>query len=259
MIKIKNSEELAIMREANRIVAEALQAMREKVRPGTTTADLEAIAENKLKKTGAKSAFLGYPGSKKPFPSVLCASVNEEVVHGIPSPKRVLEEGDIVSLDFGVIWKGYFGDAAITVPVGKVDDKAMELLKGTKEALDAGVEQAVEGNRVSDISAAVQKVAEGHGFSVVRQFVGHGIGKDMHEEPQVPNFKDSYGGRRPRLQSGMVLAIEPMINAGEWMVKVLEDGWTAVTEDGQLSAHFEHSVAVTPDGPEPLSKMLNKI
>jgi len=250
---LKTSDELAIMREANRIVAETLDEMRGKVRPGMTTADLEAVALEKLRRTGAKSAFLGYPGSKGPFPSVLCASVNNEVVHGIPSKKRVLEEGDIVSLDFGVVWKGYFGDAAITAPVGRISEEAKRLLDATADSLMAGIEAAREGNRVSDISEAVQNVVEGMGFSVVRQFVGHGVGRNMHEEPQVPNFVDRTGGRRPRLKNGMVLAIEPMVNAGSWAVRVLDDGWTAVTEDGSLSAHFEHSVAVTPEGPKPLS------
>lgn len=253
MILLKTRDELAIMREANRIVARTLDEMREKVRPGMTTADLEAVALGWLRKTGAKPAFLGYPGPKSPFPSVLCASINEEVVHGIPSKKRVLAEGDIVSLDFGVIWKGYIGDAAITAPVGRISQDARALLDATRNSLMAGIEKAREGNRVSDISAAVQKVVEDQGFSVVRQFVGHGIGRNMHEEPQIPNFVDKLGGRRPRLKNGMVLAIEPMVNVGSWSVRVLDDGWTAVTEDGSLSAHFEHSVAVTPNGPEPLS------
>jgi methionyl aminopeptidase len=253
MITLKTTEELAIMREANRIVAETLEEMKEKVRPGMTTADLEAIAQEKLIKTGAKPAFLGYPGPNGPYPSVLCASVNEEVIHGIPSRKKVLREGDIVSLDFGVIWKGYYGDAALTAPVGKISQEAQRLLDGTRESLMAGIKQAREGNRISDISAAVQKVAESRGFSVVKQFVGHGIGRNMHEEPQVPNFVENLGGRRPRLKAGMVLAIEPMVNAGTWAVRVLDDGWTAVTEDGSLSAHFEHSVAITQNGPEPLS------
>lgn len=253
MITLKSAEELKLMREANRIVAEALEEMREFTKPGITTADLEAIAEEKIRKTGAKSAFLGYPGPKRPFPSVLCASVNDEVVHGIPSRKRVLKEGDIVSLDFGVIWKGYFGDAALTVPVGKISEEARALLDATEKALLAGIEKAVEGNRVSDISAAIQQTVEARGFSVVRQFVGHGIGRRMHEEPQIPNFVDGALMGRPRLKAGMVLAIEPMVNMGSWGVKVLEDGWTAVTEDGSLSAHFEHTVAVTPNGPELLS------
>lgn len=253
MITLKSAEELKLMREANRIVAEALEEMREFTKPGITTADLEVIAEEKIRKTGAKSAFLGYPGPKGPFPSVLCASVNDEVVHGIPSRKRVLKEGDIVSLDFGVIWKGYFGDAALTVPVGKISEEAKALLETTEKALMAGIEKAVEGNRISDISAAIQQTVEAKGFSVVRQFVGHGIGRRMHEEPQIPNFVDGTMIGRPRLKVGMVLAIEPMVNAGSWAVKVLDDGWTAVTEDGSLSAHFEHTVAVTADGPELLS------
>lgn len=253
MITLKSAEELKLMREANKIVAETLEEMKEFTKPGITTADLEAIAEEKIRKTGAKSAFLGYPGPKRPFPSVLCASVNDEVVHGIPSPKRVLKEGDIVSLDFGVIWKGYFGDAAMTVAVGKISEEARALLETTEKALLAGIERAVEGNRVSDISAAIQQTVERRGFSVVRQFVGHGIGRRMHEEPQIPNFVDGTVIGRPRLKAGMVLAIEPMVNAGSWVVKVLDDGWTAVTEDGGLSAHFEHSVAITPNGPELLS------
>lgn len=255
MIALKTAEELVLMREANRIVAETLEEMRNRVKPGVTTADLEAIAVDKIRRAGAKSAFLNYPGPRGPYPSVLCASVNDEVIHGIPSRKKVLQEGDIVSLDFGVVWKGYVGDAAITVAVGKISEEARALMEGTYKSLLAGIEQTREGNRVSDISAAVQSVVENLGFSVVRQFVGHGVGRNMHEEPQVPNFIERAGTRRPRLKNGMVLAIEPMVNAGGWAVRVLDDGWTAVTEDGSLSAHFEHSVAITPEGPELLSRL----
>jgi len=254
MIVIKTLDEIKLMRRANRIVAEVLSALRDMVRPGVTTADLEEEAEKRLEKSGAEAAFKGYPGAKGPFPSVLCASVNEEVVHGIPTRRRVLEEGDIISLDFGAIWKGYYGDAAVTVPVGKVIPEAEKLIRVTEEALIKAVEQVKEGNRLDAIGKAVQTHVESNGFSVVRQFVGHGIGRRMHEDPQIPNFVE-LAAPRPRLKEGMVLAIEPMVNAGGWAVRVLDDGWTAVTEDGSLSAHFEHSVAVSADGPEVLSAL----
>ena len=254
MIVIKTPEEIKLMRRANQIVAEVLDALREMVRPGVTTAALEAEAERRLKKAGAESAFKGYQGSKGPFPSVLCASVNNEVVHGIPSPKRVLEEGDLISLDFGAIWKGYYGDAAITVGVGKISEEAEKLIRVTEEALEKAIEQVVQGNRINKIGQAVQGHVEANGFNVVRQFVGHGIGRRMHEEPQIPNFVEIMSPR-PRLKAGMVIAIEPMVNAGHWAVRILDDGWTAVTEDGSLSAHFEHSVAVSENGYEILSKI----
>ena len=254
MIIIKTPDEIDLMRRADRIVAEVLETLRENVKPGLTTADLEKMAEEGLERNGAQSAFKGYPGPRGPFPSVLCASINDEVVHGIPSKERVLEEGDIVSLDFGSIWHGYYGDAAITVGVGKVSEEAEKLMRVTEESLMKAVERVREGNRLNEIGRAVQSHVESRGFSVVRQFVGHGIGSEMHEDPQIPNFEER-SAPKPRLKQGMVLAVEPMVNQGHWAVKVLEDGWTAVTQDGSLSAHFEHSIAVGPDGPEVLSKI----
>jgi len=254
MIVIKSPEEIELMRRANRIVAETLQAMREMIRPGISTADLEAKAEKMLEKAGASSAFKGYKGIAGPFPSVLCASINDEVVHGIPSKKRILKEGDIISLDFGAIWKGYYGDAAITVPVGKVSEEAQKLIEVTEKSLLNAIEKLKPGNRLDIVGKTIQGYVEGNGFSVVRQFVGHGIGKKMHEDPQIPNFVDP-GASKPRMKKGMVLAIEPMVNAGHWAVRVLDDGWTAVTEDGSLSAHFEHSVAIGEEGPEVLSDL----
>ncbi|HXI09401.1 MAG TPA: type I methionyl aminopeptidase [Thermodesulfobacteriota bacterium] len=235
------------MRRANLTVAGVLSVLKSSVRAGVTTLDLERIAEDELKKTGAKPAFKGYRG----YPWCLCTSVNNEVVHGMPS-KRVLAEGDIVSIDFGVLSEGFYGDAALTVPVGSISSDAARLVRVTEESLEKAIEAAVVGNRLLDISAAVQRYVESHGFSVVREFVGHGIGRELHEAPQVPNF--GVPGRGIRLKAGMVLAIEPMINMGAPDVKILDDGWTAVTADGSLSAHFEHTVAITDDGPYVLSR-----
>lgn len=236
------------MREANQIVAETLSMLRDKINPGNTTWQLDSWAEKLARKRGAEPAFKGYRG----FPGSLCISLNEEVVHGIPSKKVILQEGDIVSIDFGVRYKGFYGDAAITVPVGKIESGKSDLLKVTHESLYKGIEQVQIGNRINDISQAVQEYVEKHGFSVVREFVGHGIGSQLHEPPEIPNY-----GRRqrtPRLLAGMVLAIEPMVNIGSREVRVLSDGWTVVTKDGQASAHFEHSVAVSENGPLILSK-----
>ena len=231
------------MRRAGRVVREVLELVRGLVRPGATTLDLEKAADKRMKELGAKPAFKGYHG----FPAVLCTSVNNEVVHGIPSAKRVLKEGDIVSVDCGAIIDGYYGDAAITVPVGeKIDPKTDRLLKVTEQSLQAGIAVVKPGATLGDIGAAVQSVVEAEGFSVVRDFVGHGIGSNMHEEPQVPNFGEA--GRGMKLRPGMVIAIEPMVNAGGPDVRVLRDGWTAVTDDGSMSAHFEHTVAVTDTG-----------
>lgn len=230
------------MRRAGAVVAEVLEVLKGKVRPGVTTLDLEKIAEEETIKRKASPAFKGYRG----YPFCLCASVNNEVVHGMPS-KKVLKEGDILSIDYGAFVEGFYGDAAVTVPVGKISEEAARLVRVTEESLGKAIEAAREGNRLLDISAAVQSHVEPQGFSVVREFVGHGIGRELHEPPQVPNF--GIPGRGVRLKAGMVLAIEPMINAGGWAVKVLEDGWTAVTADGKLSAHFEHTVAITPEGP----------
>lgn len=230
------------MRIAGRVVREVLELVRGHVKPGVTTLDLERVAEGRLAELGVKAAFKGYHG----FPCVLCTSVNGEVVHGIPSPKRVLHEGDIVSVDFGVVMDGYYGDAAITVPVGAIDADTARLLKVTEASLHAGIAAVQPGATLGDIGAAVQGVVEAEGFSVVRDFVGHGIGVHMHEDPQVPNFGQA--GRGMKLKVGMVIAIEPMVNAGKPDVVVLDDGWTAVAKDGSMSAHFEHTVAVTATG-----------
>ncbi len=243
MIVCRSRDELERMREAGRLVAEVLTELSALVAPGVTTADLDRRAEELIRAAGATPAFKGYHG----YPASICASINDEVIHGIPSPRRVLREGDIVSIDVGVSLGGYFGDSAVTVPVGAVSETAAALLRVTEEALYKGIERARPGGRVSDIGHAVQQHVEAHGFSVVREFVGHGIGQKMHEEPQVPNYGEP--GRGPRLSEGMVLAIEPMVNAGQAAVKVLGDGWTAVTRDGSLSAHFEHTVAITPGDP----------
>jgi methionyl aminopeptidase len=235
------------MRAAGRLVGEVLTEVSAHVVPGVTTAELDAIAERLITKAGASPAFKGYHG----YPATICASVNEEVIHGIPSGRRALSEGDIISVDVGAVLDGYFGDSAVTLPVGKVSEEAARLLRATEESLYKAIEVVKPGARVSDIGHAVQQHVEAYGFSVVREFVGHGIGQKMHEEPQVPNYGEP--GRGPRLSEGMVLAIEPMVNAGKPAVKVLADGWTAVTRDGSLSAHFEHTVAVTKNGPDVLT------
>jgi len=242
VIICKSAVELDRMRAANALVAAVLAELRALVQPGVTTADLDAHAEGRVRDRGAEPAFKGYHG----YPATICASVNEEVVHGIPS-RRDLREGDIVSIDLGVLLDGFFGDAAVTVPVGRVSERTAELLRVTEEALHRGLAKARIGSRISDIGHSVQEHVEAHGFSVVREFVGHGIGASLHEEPQIPNYGGP--GRGPRLVEGMVLAIEPMVNMGKAGVKVLGDGWTAVTRDGQPSAHFEHTVAVTSKGP----------
>ncbi len=248
MIIIKSDEEIARMRKPNRVVAELLDYMGGLIRPGVTTKELDTKAEAFIVKRGGKPAFKGYHG----FPATICASINEEVVHGIPG-KRRLNEGDIIGIDLGVILDGFYGDAARTFAVGKVDSQALRLMKITEEALYKGIEQAVPGNRLYDISHAVQTHAEAAGFSVVRDFVGHGIGRELHEEPQVPNFGSPHQG--PKLERGMTIAIEPMINEGTWQVRVLKDGWTVVTADGKRSAHFEHTIAITEDGPEILTRL----
>lgn len=245
---LKSRDEIDIMRGSCLIVAEVLDVLKNSVKPGITTLDLERIAEEETKKRDAKPAFKGYRG----YPFCLCTSLNSEVVHGMPS-KKALKSGDILSIDFGVRYNGFYGDSAITVPVGEVSGDALRLIEVTKASLDAAIEQVVAGNRLTDVSSAVQRLVESHGFSVVREFVGHGIGRELHEPPQVPNF--GLPGRGLKLKPGMVLAIEPMINMGGSAVKVLDDGWTAVTVDGSLSAHFEHTVAVTPDGPYVLSRI----
>jgi methionyl aminopeptidase len=242
VIVCRSAAELERMREAGRLVGEVLTELAAVVAPGVSTTDLDALAEKRIRQAGATPAFLGYHG----YPATICASVNDEVIHGIPSG-RVLNEGDVISIDVGAELNGYYGDSAVTLPVGKISEAAATLLRVTEESLFKAIEAARPGNRVSDIGHAVQAHVEAHGFSVVREFVGHGIGQKMHEEPQVPNYGQP--GHGPRLAEGMVLAIEPMVNAGTANVKVLADGWTAVTKDGSLSAHFEHTVAVTAGEP----------
>jgi methionyl aminopeptidase len=247
MVYRKSASEIALMAEGGKIVAKVLKRMEEVVRPGITTGHIEKEAERLAKYHGVVPAFKGYSG----YPSAICVSVNEEVVHGIPSGRRSLSEGDIVSLDYGAFYKGFYSDAAVTLPVGKIDNGAKRLLEVTRNALMRGIQVAVEGNRVGDIANTIQRFVEGNGFSVVKVFVGHGIGKNLHEEPQVPNFGEPQWGIR--LKEGMTVAIEPMVNAGGDEVRVLDDGWTAVTSDGSLSAHFEHTIAVTRDGPRILT------
>ena len=246
MIIIKSSREIEQLKRSNAIVAEVFEKLKGMIHPGVTTKELDEVAEEYILLKGARPAFKGYRG----FPATLCISINEEVVHGIPS-QRQLKEGDIVSLDVGVNFVGYFGDAAVTLPVGEIDPEAKRLLEVTEKALTIGIEKAKIGNRLFDISFAIQRWVESQGFSVVRDFVGHGIGRDLHEEPQVPNFGAPHQG--PRLEKGMVFALEPMVNEGTYEVRVLSDGWTVVTADGKRSAHFEHTIAITDDGAEILS------
>ena len=252
MISLKTAREIEVMRRANVIVAEVLQELKRRVAPGITTLDLDALAEELTLKKNAIPAFKGYNVAGRIFPRCLCASVNNEIVHGIPS-NRGLREGDIIGLDYGVIYEGFYGDSAITVGVGKVSEEAQRLMEVTERSLYKGIEQLREGNRLGDLGHAVQQFAESAGYSVVRAFVGHGIGKKLHEEPPVPNYGEPERGLR--LKQGMVLAIEPMVNAGGYEVEILDDGWTAVTKDGSLAAHFEHSVAITKNGPYILSQL----
>jgi methionyl aminopeptidase len=242
MIILKTPDEIEIMARASKLVAETLQALKREVKPGVTTDALDRLAEDFIRSRGGTPAFKGY----RNYPKTLCASVNEQVVHGIPS-KRALKEGDIIGLDLGAIVEGFYGDSALTLAVGRIDPRAEQLMTVTEEALYKGIEQAMVGNRLSDISSAIQRHVEAAGFSIVTDFVGHGIGRRLHEEPQVPNYGQP--GQGPRLQTGMVLAIEPMVNMGGAAVQVLEDQWTAVTRDGSLSAHFEHTIAIQPTGP----------
>lgn len=243
MIVCRSAAELDRMRAANQLVASVLAELEAAVAPGVTTEDLDRLAERLVRAGGAEPAFKGYRG----FPATLCASINDEVIHGIPSPTRALKAGDIISLDVGVKLHGYFGDSAVTVPVGAIPESTATLLRVTRESLDRAIAQVRVGGRLSDIGHAVQQWVEAHGFSIVREFVGHGIGEALHEEPQIPNYGPA--GRGPRLEAGMVLAIEPMVAMGKPQTKVLSDGWTAVTRDGSLAAHFEHTVAVTDRGP----------
>jgi methionyl aminopeptidase len=248
LIVLKTDEEIKKMSEACRIVAEVLEGIKKKVVPGVTTRELDEFAESHIVSKGARPAFKGYRG----YPSTVCASVNEQVVHGIPSGKK-LKNGDIISIDVGVHYNGFYGDAAVTLPVGQISKQAEKLLAVTENSLEAGIKKAVPGNRLSDISAAIQEYVESEGFSVVRTFVGHGIGRELHEEPQIPNY--GRPGEGPKLVEGMTLAIEPMVNAGGWEVNILHDGWTAVTRDGSLSAHFEHTVVIKNNGQSILTKL----
>ena len=252
MIALKSAREIEIMKRANIIVAEVLWELREKVAAGVTTLELDAIAEELTLKKNAIPAFKGYNVAGRVYPRCLCASINEEIVHGIPT-NRALREGDIIGLDYGVIYEGFYGDSAVTVGVGRVSDEARRLMEVTEIALYKGIEQLHDGKRLGDLGHAVQQVAESAGYSVVRAFVGHGIGRKLHEEPPVPNYGEP--DRGIRLREGMVLAIEPMVNVGGCEVEIKEDGWTAVTRDGSLAAHFEHSVAITKDGPVILSQL----
>jgi methionyl aminopeptidase len=252
VIVCKSPAEIEKMRASSALVAEVLAELAAMVAPGVSSLDLDEAAERLVRGAGAEPAFKGYRG----YPCTLCASVNEQVIHGIPS-KRALVEGDIISLDMGVKMNGFFGDSAVTVPVGRVSEEAQQLLRVTQESLELGIEQVRLGGRVSDIGHAIQKHVEAHGFSVVREFVGHGIGASLHEEPQIANYGEP--GRGPRLAEGMTLAIEPMVNVGRPNVKMLSDGWTAVTRDGSLSAHFEHTVAVTKNGPLVLTRAAARV
>jgi methionyl aminopeptidase len=247
-IIIKSDSEIAIMRQAGRIVATVLEVLKSEVKPGMKTEELDVIAENEAKKMGAVPSFKGYHG----FPATLCVSVNDEIVHGIPG-KRVLKDGDIVSLDFGVIYDGFQGDSAITVGVGKISPEAEKLMETTRESLEAGMKAVHAGARLGDISAAIQAYAESRGYSVVREYTGHGIGRDMHEDPQIPNF--GFPGQGPVLKKGMTFALEPMVNIGGWRTKVADNNWTVSTSDGSLSAHFEHTLAVTGNEYEVLTAL----
>jgi len=248
MIVYKTEAEIARMRESSRITGRILAELEAMVKPGVRTSDLDAHAERRCKELGARPAFKGYRG----FPGSLCVSINEEVIHGFPSARQ-LREGDLVSLDFGVFYQGYYGDAARTCPVGRVAPEALRLVRTATESFERGLLQLVEGNHLSDVSHAIQKAVEAAGFSVIRSFVGHGIGQELHEDPQLPNF--GFPGRGPRIRRGLVLAIEPMIAAGGWEVEILNDGWTAVTKDRSLAAHFEETVALTDRGVEVLSRV----
>lgn len=247
MITLKSKREIEIMREACRIVAAVLEELRPKCKAGVSTRELDRLAEEKTRQMGGRPAFKGYRG----YPGALCASINHEVVHGIPG-ETILKEGDIIGLDFGVAYKGYFGDAAITVPIGTVSPETETLLKVTEECLYLGIEQLLPENHLSDLSRAIQSHAESHGFSLVKEFGGHGIGRNLHEDPMVLNYVSN--GRGIKLRPGLVLAVEPMVNMGTDQVKILSDGWTVVTLDGKPSAHFEHTVAITENGPEILTR-----
>ncbi len=249
VIELKSSSETEILRKAGKFVARILDVLGKAVKPGITTKELDDLAIKEINALGLKPAFLGYRG----YPAVTCISINDELVHGIPSGKRILKEGDIVSIDLGIVYEGFYGDTAATFPVGKISKDAQKLLDITEEALQKAIEQVREGKRLGDLSWAVQRFVESSGFSVIRDYVGHGIGRKLHEEPSVPNFGKPDSG--PRFQKGLVIAIEPMVAAGDWRVKTLDDGWTVITEDGKLCAHFEHMVALTDKGAEVLTKI----
>jgi methionyl aminopeptidase len=251
VIVLKSPREIALMRAAGQILAEAMERLRTFVKPGVSTLEIDQDIEEFIRARGAKPAFKGYRG----FPATVCTSLNEEVVHGIPSAHRRVKEGDIISLDLGCIVDGYYADCAFTLAVGEIPPRVRELLEVTRESLERAITECGPARRLGDISHAVQSHVERHGFSVVRAFVGHGIGRELHEDPQVPNFGEPRRG--PLLKPGMVLAIEPMVTMGSWEVRILEDRWTAVTEDGSLAAHFEHTVAITEDGPEVLTRLGN--
>lgn len=252
-IPIRTRREIETMREAGKHVGEILLEIRDAAKPGVTTAELDRVATRSIENRGLSSSFIGYgPGGLPPYPAALCVSVNDEIVHGIPS-ERELKETDLVSLDFGLICNGYHGDSAVSIPVGEVSEDAGDLMDATRDAMYLGIEKMLPGKRLSDIGHAIQIRAEGAGYSVVRQFVGHGIGQELHEQPQIPNYGKP--GRGPRLVAGMVFAIEPMVNIGSDEVRVLDDAWTAVTADGSLSAHFEHTVLITETGPEILTQV----
>ena len=246
-ITIKSPQELALMRQAGEIVGETLNLLKRSVEPGMTTRDLDRIAFKEITRRGATPTFKGYRG----FPATICASVNEEIVHGIPS-KRVIKEGDIIKVDVGATYKGLIGDAAVTIPVGQIAAPLLDLMQDTRQGLEAGIRAAVPGARIGDIGAAIQAYGESRGYGVVREFVGHGVGRFLHEDPQVPNYGEP--GRGPLLRAGMCIAIEPMFNLGDWRTKIMDDQWTVVTADGKLSSHFEHSIAITEQGPEILTR-----
>ena len=246
MIPLKSEKDLKMLKDAGKILARIMQRLRDFIKVGVSTVEIDQLTEELIRKAGVIPAFKGYKG----FPANICTSINEEIVHGIPS-KRKLKEGDIISLDLGINYEGYFSDVAITIMVGEVNSRAKKLIEVTKNALFEGIKQAYAENYLSDISYAIQSYVEKYGFSVVRQFVGHGIGRSLHEEPEIPNFGPPHHG--PIIKSGMVFAIEPMVNMGTWESKILDNGWTAVTKDGLLSAHFEHTIAVTKNGPEILT------
>jgi methionyl aminopeptidase len=248
VIVFKSPEEIERMRRAGRVTALTISRLLEAVRPGVTTGDLDTLAEETMRGEGCTPSFKGYRG----FPASICTSVNHEIVHGIPSPRRVLKEGDLLSLDVGAVWEGYHGDSAVSVFVGNPpSDVAEKLVLVTEESLEAGISQIRPGGRLSDVGHAVQQVVEGAGFSVVREYVGHGVGRALHEDPQIPNYGDP--GRGPKMKPGLVIAVEPMVNVGDWRTRLLADEWTVVTADGSLSAHFEHTIAVTDEGAEVLT------